>query len=93
MDIIVLKSFLPEIFLSLCILVHFVFNIFLIKQRKNNFPLIDKEHLSQCFFIISCCLLLVYKVCFSCKKIVARKSNKLKLEIVFEINFLNIENK
>ena len=62
MDIIVLKSFLPEIFLSLCILGHLVFNIFLIKHSKTNFPLIDKEHLSQCFFIISCCLLLVYKV-------------------------------
>ena len=62
MDIIVLKSFLPEIFLSLCILGHLVFNIFLIKHSKTNFPLIDKEHLSQCFFIISCCILLVYKV-------------------------------
>lgn len=62
MDIILLKSFLPEIFLSFCILGHLVFNIFLIKHSKTNFPLIDKEHISQCFFIISCCILLVYKV-------------------------------
>lgn len=62
MDLIVLKSFLPEIFLSFCILGHLVFNIFLIKHNRTNFPLIDKEHISQCFFIISCCLLLVYKV-------------------------------
>lgn len=62
MDIIVLKSFVPEIFLSFCILGHLVFNIFLIKHTKTNLPLIDKEHISQCFFIISCCLLLAYKV-------------------------------
>lgn len=62
MDIIVLKSFFPEIFLSLCILGHLVFNVFLIKQHKTNKPLIDKEQISQCFFIISCCLFLAYKV-------------------------------
>ena len=62
MDIIVLKSFLPEMFLSFCILGHLVFNIFLIKHTKTNFPLIDKEHVSQCFFIISCCILLISKV-------------------------------
>ena len=62
MDIIVLKSFVPEMFLSLCILGHLVFNIFLVKHTKTNFPLIDKEHISQCFFIISCCILLAYKV-------------------------------
>jgi len=62
MDTIILKSFLPEIFLSLCILGHLVFNIFLVKHNKTNFPVIDKEHISQCFFIISCCILLAYKV-------------------------------
>ena len=38
------------------------FNVFLIKHSKTNFPLIDKEQISQCFFIISCCILLAYKV-------------------------------
>lgn len=62
MDIIVLKSFVPEMFLSLSILGHLIFNIFLIKHSKTNFPILDKEHISQCFFIISCCILLAYKV-------------------------------
>jgi len=62
MDIIVLKSFLPEIFLSFCILGHLVFNVFLINHNTTNFPLFDKEQIYQCFFIISCCLLLAYKV-------------------------------
>ena len=62
MDIIVLKSFFPEIFLSFSILGHLVFNVFLIKQNTTNFPLIDKEQISQCFFIIGCCFLLTYKI-------------------------------
>lgn len=62
MDIIVLSSFFPEIFLSFCILGHLIFNVFLIKQYQTNFPLIDKEQISQCFFIISCCIFLAYKV-------------------------------
>lgn len=62
MDLIILSSFFPEIFLSFCILGHLVFNVFLIKQHQTNQPLIDKEQISQCFFIISCCLFLAYKV-------------------------------
>lgn len=64
MDLIILKSFLPEIFLSLCILVQLVFNAYLITDLKNNFPIIDKEILSQTFFILFCllCLLVNSKI-------------------------------
>lgn len=88
MDIIVLKSFLPEIFLSLCILGHLVFNIFLIKHHKTNFPILDKEQLSQCFFIISCCILLVYKVKiegFFSNHLIVNNSGLISLKILILI--------
>jgi len=64
MDLIILKSFLPEIFLSLCILIQLVFNAYLITDLKFNFPIIDKEILSQTFFILFCllCLLINSKI-------------------------------
>lgn len=58
MDIIILKSFIPEIFLSLAILFQLVFNIKLINNLKYNFPIIDKETFSQTMFILFCLLLL-----------------------------------
>ncbi len=62
MDIQVLKSFISEIFLSICILSYLLFNVFLIKHNTKNNPLIDKENLFQCLFILSCCVLLCYKL-------------------------------
>jgi len=55
MDGIVFKSFIPEIFLSVSILLQLVFNARLINNINFNFPLIDKEILGQFFFIL-CCL-------------------------------------
>jgi NADH-quinone oxidoreductase subunit N len=55
MDGIVFKSFIPEIFLSISILLQLVFNARLINNINFNFPLIDKEVLGQFFFIL-CCL-------------------------------------
>ena len=49
MDGIVLKSFIPEIFLSISILLQLVFNARLINNINFNFPLIDKEVLGQFF--------------------------------------------
>jgi NADH-quinone oxidoreductase subunit N len=58
MDLIVLKSFFPEIFLSLCILFQLVFNSYLITDLKYNFPIIDKEIFWQTIFFLFCLLLL-----------------------------------
>ena len=59
MDLLILKSFLPEIFLSLAILLQLVFNARLVNDLKFNFPTIDKEVFSQTFFILFCLLLLL----------------------------------
>ena len=59
MDLIILKSFLPEIFLSLSILLQLIFNARLINDLNFNFPIIDKEVFSQTSFILFCLLLLL----------------------------------
>lgn len=59
MTYIVLNSFIPEIFLSLCILIQLIFNAYLITDVNYNFPIIDKEMLSQTFFILFCTLALI----------------------------------
>jgi len=60
MDLILFTSFIPEIFLSLCILFQLVFNAFIVNNLKNNFPIIDKEAFSQTTFILICVLLLIF---------------------------------
>lgn len=52
MDIILLKSFIPESFLSLSILFQLVFNIKIINNLKYNFPIIDREVFYQTLFIL-----------------------------------------
>lgn len=52
MDIIILKSFIPESFLSLSILFQLVFNIRIINNLKYNFPIIDREVFYQTIFIL-----------------------------------------
>lgn len=52
MDIIILKSFIPESFLSIAILFQLVFNIKVINNLKYNFPIIDREVFYQTLFII-----------------------------------------
>jgi proton-translocating NADH-quinone oxidoreductase chain N len=59
MDLIILKAFIPEIFLSVCILLQLVFNATLVNNVKYNFPILDKEVLSQTFFILICVLFLL----------------------------------
>ena len=58
MDAIILKSFIPEIFFSVCILIQLVFNARLTNDLKYNFPVIDREIFSQTFFILFCLFLL-----------------------------------
>jgi len=64
MDSIILKSFLPEIFLSVAILLQLVFNARLINNLSFNFPIIDKEIFFQTLFILFClfCLFLNLKI-------------------------------
>ena len=59
MDSIILKSFIPEIFLSLSILFQLVFNARLINNLKFNFPIIDQETFWQTTFILLCVILLL----------------------------------
>lgn len=58
MDIAVLKSFSPEIFFSICLLLHLVFNARLINLLNYNFPILEKESLVQVFVIIFSVLIL-----------------------------------
>lgn len=58
METFVLKSFIPEIFLSFAILFQLIFNAKMINNLKYNFPIIDKEVFSQTAFILFCLLLL-----------------------------------
>jgi NADH-quinone oxidoreductase subunit N len=59
MDAIILKSFFPEIFFSLCLLAQLVVNSRLITNLSYNFPVIDKEVFIQTFFVLSCLLVLL----------------------------------
>lgn len=54
MDAIILKSFIPEIFLSISILCQLIFNIKLINVPKYNYPIIDREVFYQTLFILVC---------------------------------------
>ena len=54
------SSFIPELFLSFCILFQLVFNIYQITKLNNNFPLIEKEVFSQTSFILVSLLLLYF---------------------------------
>lgn len=64
MDIIILKSFIPEIFLSIAIFSQLIFNVRIINNIKFNFPIINKELFSQVSFILMClfCLFLNLKI-------------------------------
>lgn len=59
MDIIVLKSFIPETFLSVSILFQLLFNVRTINNLKYNFPIIDREVVIQTLFILTCILFLL----------------------------------
>lgn len=58
MDSLVLKAFILEIFLSVCILSQLVYNAILVNASKNKYPLVSTELFSQTFFILSCVLIL-----------------------------------
>ncbi len=54
MDIITLKSFIPEIFFSLSILFQLIYNVRVVNNLKHNFPIISKEVFFQTLFILAC---------------------------------------
>jgi proton-translocating NADH-quinone oxidoreductase chain N len=58
MDFILVKSFLPEIFLSTCILLQILNNSVFVTISKLNFPLLFKELTWQYTFILLCLTLL-----------------------------------
>jgi proton-translocating NADH-quinone oxidoreductase chain N len=60
MDSIILKSFTPEIFLSLAIFGQLIYNARLINTLEYNFPVIDKEVFNQTMFILFCVLVLLF---------------------------------
>lgn len=62
MDIITLKSFIPEIFLSCIILVQLVYNVKFINKLQHNFPLIGKEVFYQTLFIIVTAATMYYDI-------------------------------
>lgn len=54
MDSVILKSFIPEIFLSIAVLFQLIFNSRLINNVNFNFPLIGREVFWQTYFILFC---------------------------------------
>jgi proton-translocating NADH-quinone oxidoreductase chain N len=62
MDSIILKSFIPEIFLSLAIFSQLIYNARLINTLEHNFPIIDKEVFNQTMFILFCVLILLFNL-------------------------------
>jgi NADH-quinone oxidoreductase subunit N len=59
MDSIVLQSFLPEIFLSIFLLILLLLNSYIIISLKYNHPIMSKEIFSQSFFLLTCLLFLI----------------------------------
>jgi NADH-quinone oxidoreductase subunit N len=62
MESIFLKSFIPEIFLSISILFQLVFNSIIITKWKYNFPIISSEIYIQTSFILFCVFSLLLNV-------------------------------
>lgn len=52
MDALVLKSFIPETFFSIAILFQLIYNVRVINNFKNNYPVINKEIFIQTLFIL-----------------------------------------
>lgn len=60
------QSFIPEIFLSISILIQILFNTRLINSYNINYPLINKEIFFQTFFILSIVLILYSNIKIEC---------------------------
>jgi NADH-quinone oxidoreductase subunit N len=62
MDNLLLKSFVPEIFLSITLLLQLLYNVKKVTALKYNFPLIDKEIFFQIYFILFLTLTLLFNI-------------------------------
>jgi proton-translocating NADH-quinone oxidoreductase chain N len=62
MDSILLKSFLPEVFLSLSILTQLIYNSKIINSARMNFPVISGEVYNQTVFILILVFFLLYSI-------------------------------
>ncbi len=76
MTFLIIKSFLPEFFLSFCILGQLIYNPLVIVNFKKSFPILTTELFLQTIFILICLLMLLFN---------------LKCEVFF-LNFLFINN-
>jgi NADH-quinone oxidoreductase subunit N len=93
MDAIILKSFIPEIFFSMCILFQLIFNVKLINNLSFNFPIVIKEAFIQTIFILFCVFLLLSNLKiegFFSNFILLNDSggNVIKMMIVFSCLFI-----
>jgi NADH-quinone oxidoreductase subunit N len=62
MEALLFKAYLPEAFLSFCLLSHLLFNVFLVRYVRLNGPIIDLEQFIQVLFILCCTSLLLFKL-------------------------------
>jgi NADH-quinone oxidoreductase subunit N len=62
MDSLIFKSFIPEIFLSVSILVQLIYNSRFINKLGFNYPVFDKDILGQTFFILFCVFILLFNL-------------------------------
>ena len=62
MDNLILKAFIPEMFLSFALLLQLLYNIKKVTAFKFNFPLIDREIFFQFYFILILVLTLLFNV-------------------------------
>lgn len=60
MDSVFLKSFFPEIFISLFVLFQLLVNVLTLYSVKLNFPVLTKEIVIQTFFALVCVMLLLW---------------------------------
>ena len=59
MDSLIIKIFIPEIFLSFSILFQLFLNACIINKLNNNYPILNREIFFQCFFIFFCLYVLL----------------------------------
>ena len=91
MDIILTKSFIPEIFLSLSILFQIIFNVRLVNSDTFNFPLVVEETASQTFFIILCLILLYLNIKIEgafCNFLFVSEKSSFFIKILISVFFL-----
>lgn len=83
MEMLIFKSFLPEIFFIFCILYQLVLNIKFLKKFKQSVPIINEELFTQGIYICFCLLILYFN-----QKLVGYSNNFL---VLIDYSILNIK--